>query len=208
VPGTQELLKGGYTMPSGEVALSAREKMARGKEAIAALKAFRTAKERGDEEAAALARTELQEKMPYFGYGYLRSEEELIPNIPLNFYAFRAMVGLGSYFILFFAVVLFLNYKQQLERRRWLLWVGVWSIPLAYLASQAGWIVAEVGRQPWAIQDLLPVSAAVSRLQTGSVQLTFYLFLILFTLLLAAEIRILLKAIQKGAEGEIFSAKV
>jgi cytochrome d ubiquinol oxidase subunit I len=86
--------------------------------------------------------------------------------------------------------------------------VGVWSIPLAYLASQAGWIVAEVGRQPWAIQDLLPVSAAVSRLQTGSVQLTFYLFLILFTLLLAAEIRILLKAIQKGAEGEIFSAKV
>ncbi len=208
VPGTQELLRGGYTMPSGEVALSAREKMARGKEAIAALKAFRTAKERGDEEAAALARTELQEKMPYFGYGYLRSEEELIPNIPLNFYAFRAMVGLGSYFILFFAVVLFLNYKQQLERRRWLLWVGVWSIPLAYLASQAGWIVAEVGRQPWAIQDLLPVSAAVSRLQTGSVQLTFYLFLILFTLLLAAEIRILLKAIQKGAEGEIFSAKV
>ena len=49
----------------------------------------------------------------------------------------------------------------------------MWTIPLAYIGSQAGWVVAEVGRQPWAIQDMLPVGAAISKLQTGSVQLTF-----------------------------------
>ena len=64
----------------------------------------------------------------------------------------------------------------------------------------AGWIVAEVGRQPWAIQDLLPVNAAISRLETGSVQTTFFIFLIMFTVLLIAEIGIMLKAIKKGPE--------
>ena len=61
--------------------------------------------------------------------------------------------------------------------------------------------VAEVGRQPWAIQDMLPVGAAISKLQTGSVQLTFFIFLLLFTVLLFAEIGIMLKAIKKGPEG-------
>ena len=82
----------------------------------------------------------------------------------------------------------------------WLHYVALISIPLAYLASQAGWVVAEVGRQPWTIQDLLPVNAAVSRLETGSVVTTFFIFLILFTILLIAEIGIMLKAIQKGPE--------
>ncbi|MDR2845357.1 MAG: cytochrome ubiquinol oxidase subunit I, partial [Puniceicoccales bacterium] len=74
------------------------------------------------------------------------------------------------------------------------------SIPLAYIASQAGWIVAEVGRQPWAIQDILPVMAAVSNIGTGSVKLTFFIFLILFTVLLVAELRIMTKQIQAGPE--------
>ena len=67
--------------------------------------------------------------------------------------------------------------------------------------QSAGWVVAEVGRQPWAIQDMLPVGAAISKLQTGSVQLTFFIFLLLFTVLLFAEIGIMLKAIKKGPEG-------
>ena len=76
----------------------------------------------------------------------------------------------------------------------------MWSIPLAYIASQAGWIVAEMGRQPWTIQDLLPVNAAVSKLETGSVQTTFFIFLIMFTVLLIAEIGIMVKAIRKGPD--------
>ena len=105
------------------------------------------------------------------------------------------MVGLGMYFILFFLVILFLVWKKRLAELNWLHWISLWSIPLAYIASQAGWIVAEMGRQ-----DLLPVNAAVSKLETGSVQTTFFIFLIMFTVLLIAEIGIMVKAIRKGPE--------
>lgn len=90
--------------------------------------------------------------------------------------------------------------ETSVVESNWLHWIALWSIPLAYIASQAGWVVAEVGRQPWAIQDLLPVNAAISRLETGSVQTTFFIFLIMFTVLLIAEIGIMLKAIKKGPE--------
>ena len=138
--------------------------------------------------------------MPYFGYGYIKQAEDLVPNVPLTFYMFRVMVMLGGYFILFFAVVLFLVFRKDLSKLKWMQWIGLLSIPLGYLAGQAGWVVAECGRQPWAIQDMLPVNAAVSKLEVGSVQTTFFLFLLLFTVLLIAEIGILLKAIKKGPE--------
>ena len=73
-------------------------------------------------------------------------------------------------------------------------------MPLAYVASEAGWIVAEMGRQPWTIQDMLPTWVAVSDLRSGSIMLTFFLFLVLFTTMLAVEINILLKQIKKGME--------
>ena len=141
----------------------------------------------------------LDRNMSYFGYGYIDDVRELLPDVPLNFYAFRVMVILGTYFILFFVVVLLLAYRDR-YRMKWLQWVAIISVPLVYLCSQAGWIVAEAGRQPWAIQDLMPVKAAVSALPVSSVQVTFFLFLALFTILLAAEIGIMLKAIKKGPD--------
>ena len=108
------------------------------------------------------------------------------------------MVILGMYFIVFFIVVLIFQNNGKLEKTKWLLWVAVLSIPLGYLASQLGWVVAEVGRQPWAIQDVLPVNAAISNLSASSVIITFFLFLILFSALLVAEIRIMLNQIKKG----------
>ena len=73
-------------------------------------------------------------------------------------------------------------------------------LPLGYIASESGWLVAEMGRQPWTIQDMLPTWAAISDLKAGSVALTFFIFLILFTTLLAVEISILCKQIKKGPE--------
>ena len=112
------------------------------------------------------------------------------------------MVILGGFFILLFIVAWVMEHRGKLQGARWMHYVGICSIPLAYIASQAGWIVAEVGRQPWAIQDILPTSASVSRLDSSAVQLTFFIFLILFTILLIAEIRIMVKAIGKGPETE------
>lgn len=73
-------------------------------------------------------------------------------------------------------------------------------LPLAYVASESGWVLAELGRQPWAIQDMLPTWIGVSDISSGSVILTFFMFLVLFTLLLVVEINIMCKAIKKGPE--------
>jgi cytochrome d ubiquinol oxidase subunit I len=198
VPGINDLLKGGYPAGTGVAPLSADEKITRGKAAIKALADYRIAKDNKNETDAALAKAALEKDFDYFGYGYIKEAKELVPPIGLTFYAFHIMVILGGFFLLLFIVVIILGRKKNILKHKWLQWVSLLSIPLAYIAGQAGWIVAEVGRQPWAIQDILPVTAAVSKLPTASVQLTFFLFLLLFTVLLIAEIRIMIKAIKKG----------
>ena len=200
VPGVKDIIEGGYVQKDGTVALSAAEKIERGKKAIAALASYRSAKKEGNMATADSAYVTLQENMAYFGYGYIKDVQHLVPNVPITFYAFRIMVLLGFYFILFFAVILFLVYKDKLAKMKWMHWIALLTIPLGYIASQAGWVVAECGRQPWAIQDLLPTSASVSRVSVGSVQLTFYIFLVLFTVMLIAEVGIMLREIKKGPE--------
>ena len=108
------------------------------------------------------------------------------------------MVGAGVFFILLLAVVWWLNRRDRLADKRWLLRLAIACIPLAYLSSQAGWIVAEVGRQPWAIQNLMPVNIAASDVPSGAVSTTFFLFLALFTALLAAELSIMFRQIKIG----------
>lgn len=198
VPGIKNIIEGGYELKDGTKALSAAEKIEKGKKAIAALATYRTAKKEGDEAAAKEAYTTLQENVPYFGYGYIKDVNQLVPNVPLNFYAFRVMVILGGYFILFFILVLFFAYKKDLSKIRWMQYVALWTIPLAYIAGQAGWVVAECGRQPWAIRDMLPTSVSISKLDVGSVQTTFFIFLVLFTVMLIAEIGIMVREIKKG----------
>ena len=109
---------------------------------------FRRAKEEGDEASMQIARSALKEYMPYFGYGYIQDKEDLVPHVGLLFWSFRVMVGLGMYFILFFLVILLLVWKKRLAELNWLHWISLWSIPLAYIASQAGWIVAEMDASP------------------------------------------------------------
>ena len=169
----------------------------------------------------------LNRNYEYFGYGYVKDRNDLVPSVPINFWAFRAMVGLGCLFILFFGLVFILIFDipfiSMVFRRllsafgllpetasdqttpadaipNWLCWTAVLMVPLAYIASESGWLVAEFGRQPWTIQDMLPTWAAVSDLQSSSVMITFFLFLILFTTMLAVEISILIKQIKKGPE--------
>ena len=200
VPGVNDLLNG-YTRPDGTIEPPVDEKIQRGKAAIVALADYRAAQKEGDLTKAEAAMTLLQENMPYFGYGYIHDKSELVPFIPINFWAFRIMVGLGCLFILFFALTLFFVYKKSLTTLpHWAYWVAVIMVPLAYIASESGWIVAEMGRQPWTIQDMLPTWVAVSDLHSSSVITTFFIFLVLFTTMLAVEINILLKQIKKGPE--------
>ncbi len=196
VPGENDILYKGYTTHKGEKVISATEKMAKGKVALAAFKEYREYRNSNPEKAA-VARKTFEENKAYFGYGYIKKVEDLVPNRGLMFWSFRIMVGTGFGLILLMALLWWFGRKGQLQNKRWLLHAGLWSLVLAYAAQQAGWIVAEVGRQPWAIQDLLPVNAAVSSLSVYNVQITFALFFLVFTALLIAELRIMFKAINK-----------
>ena len=210
VPGINDILNG-YTTPDGKVELSVDEKIERGKMAIEALARYRQAKFESSDagSAAAYQLGVLKENMPYFGYGYIKDKNDVVPPIAINFWSFRVMVGMGCLFILFFAVVLAgaYGFPKALWKKRsidslpaWHYWVAIALIPLGYIASESGWLVAEFGRQPWTIQDMLPTWAAISDLQSSSVVITFFLFLILFSTMLAVEINILLKQIKKGPE--------
>lgn len=199
VPGVNNLING-YTSFNGTKELSVAEKVKRGKIAIEALAKYRQAKKYNDAGEAKTNLALLKENMKFFGYGYVKSADQLVPYIPLCFWSFRIMVGMGCLLILFFAVALFYVYRKDISKVNWLLVAGIALLPLGYIASEAGWIVAEMGRQPWTIQDMLPTWAAISDLQAGSVILTFFIFLVLFTTMLIVEINILCKQIKKGPE--------
>ena len=205
VPGVDDIIRGGYkpgvdhiNSLEKERTMSVEEKISRGKKAVAALSAYREAKIANDTARINLFRKLIKQNFPWFGYAYLNSPQSIIPNVPVTFYSFHLMVYLGMYFILLFAVVLYLARTDKLENRRWLLRLAIWTIPLVYLASEAGWVVAEVGRQPWVIQDLMPVMAAASKIDASSVIITFTLFAALFTVLLIAELMIMTRQIKLG----------
>jgi cytochrome d ubiquinol oxidase subunit I len=194
VPGMRDLIYGNKSRGIEGV----QEKMGKGQIAVASLAEYKAAKKRGDKAAEEAALVTFREFYNYIGYGYIEDPESIIPPIPLTFYSFHIMVALGFYFILLFAVLLYFLIKKKLESKKWLLRLALFTIPLGYLASHLGWAVAEVGRQPWAIQDILPVHKATSNIDTSSVIITFILFSVLFTALLIAEIRIMTRAIKNG----------
>jgi cytochrome bd ubiquinol oxidase subunit I len=134
----------------------------------------------------------------YFGYSFINKPEDVIPNVKVAYYSFHIMVLLGFYFILLFVLAVFFLFRGTISGKKWFLWLAVYSIFLPYLSGQLGWVLAEMGRQPWIIQDLMPVNAAVSQIGSGSVITTFILFAVLFTVLLVAEISIMIKQIKLG----------
>ena len=200
VPGIKDLV---YGNPEKGI-LSVQEMMNRGTYARQVLTDYKMAKEIGDTESMATLAAMFEDRdfvdnfFRYFGYSYFEHPWQVIPSVPVTFYSFRVMVGLGFFFILLFVLALWFYRRQSLERNRWFLWLALLSIPLAYLASELGWIVTEMGRQPWIIQNLMPVNVAVSNISTGAVQTTFCLFAVLFTSLLIAEVSIMVRQIKTG----------
>jgi len=197
VPGLDDLVYGNEERGI----VSAQSRIDSGKIAVSALGEYRVAKKEGNAEAMEESRKILEEHMPNFGYGHLEKPEDIVPPIALTFYTFHLMVSLGMWFILLFGLLLYFSMKKDISNYRTLLKAALWSIPLGYIAAESGWIVAEVGRQPWAIQDLMPVGIAATNIGGGNVAISFTLFAILFTALLIAEIKIMTKQIAIGPEG-------
>lgn len=204
VPGVMDLMDGNPE----QGLMSAEEKISRGRLVIGDLRALKDAKKNDDMATYETLKAKFydeeykNEYFRYIGYGFVEDESTLIPNVPLSFYSFHLMVIFGLYFVLFFIFALVLVYRQKLEKKRWFLRLALFSLPLPYLAGQAGWVVAEVGRQPWVIQDLMTTTAAVSRIDASAVQVTFWLFAVIFTALAIAEVSIMLRQIKIGPKEE------
>ncbi len=194
VPGINDLVFGNPEFGL----LSAKEKMQNGRDALQALANYKEAAAIGDEAGKAFYRELLRKNYQYMGYGQLQNPEDVIPPVPIVFYSFRIMVMAGFLMILIAALFLWFGMKNKLEKYRWLLKIGIWMFPVSFLASMAGWIVAEVGRQPWTIDGLLATSHSTSNITTSAVILTFFIFLSVLLTLFIAEVRIMLNIIKKG----------
>ncbi|MCK5765767.1 MAG: cytochrome ubiquinol oxidase subunit I [Bacteroidales bacterium] len=215
VPGIKDLIRG-YTDNDGNNVLSYAERMRRGSIAITALHDYKEAKniaknskanemvkmsfmEKADSLEALFSDQEwVDNYFAYFGYGYYDDPKDLIPNVPVSFYSFHIMVILSGYFLLIFILALINVLKGKLERRKWILWAAILGIPLVYIAQQTGWLLAEMGRQPWVVQDLMTTAAAATKNSVSNIQITFWLFVATFTILLIAEIKIMLTQIKNG----------
>mgnify|MGYP003387143630 CR=1 FL=1 len=198
VPGIKDLVYGNEEMGI----ISTQEKMQKGKLAVQALEDYKEAKKTKDEVQLIQSKSILDENMKYFGYGHIKKAEDVVPPVVISFYSFHLMVALGSWFTLLFAMVLFFATKRDILNYPLLLKSALWSIPLGYIASEAGWVVAEVGRQPWAIQDLMPVGIAATKIASTNVMISFFIFATLFTVLLIAEVKIMTKQIGLGPESK------
>jgi cytochrome bd ubiquinol oxidase subunit I len=124
-----------------------------------------------------------------------------VPPVALPFFSFHIMVGLGTYFILITLYALWCRIRGQLFNKRWLLWVFVFSVIGPFIANELGWVVAEVGRQPWIVYNQLRTSDAVSgNLVPSQVLGSIIMFGVIYTLLFVVWIFLLNDKIQRGPE--------
>ncbi|WP_319411825.1 cytochrome ubiquinol oxidase subunit I [uncultured Cohaesibacter sp.] len=124
--------------------------------------------------------------------------DDSIPSVPYLFWSFRIMVGFGFLMLCYFGLSFYYTAKKQIENKRWLLKLLVWSIPVPWLACELGWFVAEYGRQPWAIGEVLPTFLAASSLTIADLIFSLTGFLAFYTFLLVIEMWLMFKFARLG----------
>src|SRR5882757_5336985 len=121
-----------------------------------------------------------------------------VPAVSPLFWSFRIMVGLGFYFIALFAVAFVLASKRQLGSYQGFLWTSLLSLPLPWVAAELGWIVAEVGRQPWVIEGVLPTFLAASSISAANVWTTLIGFVAFYSALAVVDVYLMVKTVEAG----------
>jgi cytochrome d ubiquinol oxidase subunit I len=127
-----------------------------------------------------------------------QAAKDTIPNVAAMFWVFRFMVGLGFFMLLLIGTAFYQCARRRADQKRWLLKTALYSIPLPWLAAWSGWFVAEYGRQPWAIGEILPTSLATSTLSAGDLVFSLAGFIGFYTLLLVAELYLMFKYARLG----------
>ena len=187
---------------------SGRERIESGIVAYKALQAVRQAPDNAG------ARADLEAHAADLGYALLlkrytptvvdadaaaidRAASDLVPDVPVLFWSFRFMAGLGFYFIALFAGAFYLASVRRLEKR-WFLWLALLSLPLPWIAAELGWIVAEYGRQPWVVEGVLPTFLGVSSVSRGAVIGSLVGFVLFYSALAIVDVALMVRAIRHG----------
>ena len=190
----------------------ARVRIRSGMQAHAALQALRA------NPADAAARAQFEAHEADLGYGLLllryvsnpaaagpeqieQAAWSTVPNVPVLFWCFRTMVGLGFFFILLFATAFYLSARHRFEQNRWFLRLAFFSLPLPWIAAELGWIVAEYGRQPWSADGLLPTFLGASPIPAANVLVSLTGFVLFYSTLAAVDLYLLVRMIRRGPEG-------
>ena len=125
---------------------------------------------------------------------------DYVPPVPMIYWSFRLMVGAGTLMILLALVSLYLFLRKRLTTTRWFLWILPFAIGLPYLANACGWLMTEMGRQPWIVFGLMKTSQAVSpTVGWGSVLASLLTFTLLYGLLAVADVFLLVKYAREDA---------
>jgi cytochrome d ubiquinol oxidase subunit I len=122
-----------------------------------------------------------------------------VPNVPVMFWTFRIMAGIGFFMIALFATA-FVLVTLKKHDTRWFLRLALWSMPLPWIAAEMGWVVAEVGRQPWAVDGVLPTFLGASSLTVTQLWITIIGFTLFYGALAVVEVGLILKTIKKGPD--------
>ncbi|WP_407303709.1 cytochrome ubiquinol oxidase subunit I [Acinetobacter sp.] len=124
--------------------------------------------------------------------------KDTIPNVTALFFSFRAMVASGFLMLLLFILATYAVAKRNAEDKPWLLRFALYSLPLPWIAAQTGWYVAEGGRQPWTIGEVLPTHLSTSTLSTGDIWGSIIALAAFYTVLLIIEMYLMIKFTRLG----------
>lgn len=200
-----------------DLVLRAQDRITSGIKAYDALQTIRSFKKQADVPADVV--TTFEDHGANLGYALLlmrytedprkatqaqiqQAAQDTVPPVGPLFWSFRIMVALGMFFIALTATFFVLSACRKLDAYPWLLKVAVMAIPLPWIAAECGWIVAELGRQPWIIEGVLPTAMAVSNLGAGTVLMTIVMFVAIYTVMFGIEMVLMRKAILTGPSEE------
>jgi len=190
----------------------AKVRISNGIQAYAALRALRA------NPADTQAREQFETRGTDLGYGFLllrytsdpqtatpaqieQAAWSTVPNVAVLFWCFRLMVALGLFFIALFAVAFYLSARHRFERNRWFLKIAFYSLPLPWLAAELGWIVAEYGRQPWAVDGILPTFLGVSATPFSNVLFSLFGFIVFYSALAVVDVYLMVRTVRRGPDG-------
>ena len=124
--------------------------------------------------------------------------DDTIPKVAPIFWSFRIMVACGVWFLFVFGAAFVIVARRTVANNQWILHLALWSIPLPWVAMELGWIVAEYGRQPWTISEVLPTHLSTSSVTTGQLWFSLGGFILFYTALLVVDLYLMFKYARLG----------